>query len=81
MRKCKNDTAMIYCDNRKCPKMDCIRRIQYGPYGEILKVAKYNLKLADKCEEFLSLDTSMNTEEKEETVGFVQESNGQMSLF
>ena len=71
---------MIYCDNRKCTRMDCIRRLQYGPYGVVLRVSRYNQKMADKCEEFLSAETSINAE-RGDTVNFVQESNGQMALF
>ena len=70
---------MVYCDNRKCPRTDCIRRLQYGPFGVVLRVARYNEDLKKKCEKFLSEEEPVLDNKGE--MSFVQEKNGQMALF
>ena len=71
---------MVYCKNQKCTKMDCIRRLQYGPFGEVLRVTSYESKPSGKCEGFLPETAPLAFDEKGK-VAFKEESNGQMSLF
>lgn len=70
---------MIYCSNRKCPRMDCVRRLQYGPFGEVLRVVRYEPKQETVCDGFLSEVPSSGRGASD--IHLVEKSNGQMAFF
>lgn len=73
---------MVYCQNRVCKKMDCIRRISYAPFNEVIRVNRFNPKLKEVCEEYLREEEELNpTEVIRNSVDFIEEENGQMALW
>lgn len=43
----------VYCDTRKCPYKQCLRRITNAPFDKRVSVYRYNLDKSGKCEGLL----------------------------
>lgn len=54
-----SDIDFIYCDNRKCPYKDCLRRVTNAPFDKIITVRRYELDKKDNCEGHLVLKGEM----------------------
>lgn len=73
---------MVYCQNRACKKMDCIRRITYAPFDELIRVNRFNPKLKEVCEEYLREEEESSAMEVfQNSGGLIEEESGQMSLW
>ncbi len=45
----KNEETFVYCDTRKCPYNQCLRKLTNAPFDEVVSVRRYNLDKNDKC--------------------------------
>lgn len=59
----KSEIDFIYCDNRKCPYKDCLRRITNAPFDKILTVRRYELDKKDRCEGLMVLKGEMEKQQ------------------
>ena len=46
----KSEIDFIYCDNRKCPYKECLRRITNAPFDTLLTVRRYEKVKKGNCE-------------------------------
>ena len=46
----KSEIDFIYCDNRKCPYKECLRRITNAPFETLLTVRRYEIDKKGNCE-------------------------------
>lgn len=56
MNKTANKDRMIYCDNRECRDMGCVRWIKHAPFDEVLTVVRHQLDKNGKCKEKLTME-------------------------
>lgn len=45
----KNEETFIYCDTRKCPHKQCLRKITNAPFDKKVSVYRYSLDKNGKC--------------------------------
>ena len=45
----ERDDVFLYCDTRRCPHENCIRRITCAPFGELIHVRRFDLGRNMEC--------------------------------
>lgn len=53
MSKTKDDKQLVYCETRKCPHKQCLRKITYAPFDKLIKVRRYEIDKNGKCKGLL----------------------------
>ena len=49
----KTEEEFVYCDTRKCPHKQCVRKITNAPFDEIITVRRYSLDKNNMCKGLL----------------------------
>lgn len=49
----KEKIEKLYCDTRKCPHDNCVRKIKYAPFDELIYVRRYVIDKNGKCKGLL----------------------------
>lgn len=50
VKTAKSEIDFIYCDNRKCPYKECLRRMANAPFETLLNVRRYEIDKKGNCE-------------------------------